>query len=122
MASVLLVEDEREVAELVEDALTEAGFTVTVARDDRSANGALEREARSFAALVTDINLGAGTTGYDVARRARRLNPRIKVMYITGDAAQFDRFGVDDAQMFPKPFNARELAERVLALVGGPER
>jgi CheY-like chemotaxis protein len=64
--------------------------------------------------LVADINLGKGTTGFDVARRARQLNPDIKVIYITGQAAQVGKFGVEDAEMFPKPFSPVELAERVL--------
>ena len=76
MVCVLLVEDEREIAELARDALSEAGFSVTVALDDQSASRTLEREARSFAALVTDINLGAGVTGFDLARRARGLMHR----------------------------------------------
>ena len=118
MPDVLLVEDEPEVAELVQDALVEAGLSVSVAHSDRVAYEKLEREPRSFVALVADINLGAGTTGFDVARRARQLNPSLKVVYITGQAAHLARFGVDDAVMFPKPFEPRELAEQVMILLG----
>ena len=118
MPEVLLVEDERDVAELIEDALVEAGLTVSVTHDDRAAYAQLDGEARSFLALVTDINLGTGTTGFDVARRARQLNPALKVIYITGHAAHLDKFGVDDALMFPKPFNPSELAQQVTRLLG----
>jgi DNA-binding response OmpR family regulator len=114
MSNVLVVEDEPAVAELVDDALSDAGMSVTVALSDDVAYDILEREARSFAALVTDINLGEGTTGFDVARRARHLNKQIKVIYITGQAAHVERFGVEDAIMFPKPFDAKELADQVL--------
>ena len=113
MTAVLLVEDEAEVRKLIVEAFAEAGLSVASAPTDTSAYALLEREARSFAVLVADINLGKGTTGFDVARRARQLNPDIKVIYITGHAAQVSRFGVDEGEMFPKPFSPVELAERV---------
>ncbi|HEY8617795.1 response regulator [Phenylobacterium sp.] len=117
MASILLVEDEPFVAELVEEALSDAGLQVKVARDHRSAVAVLEGDARSFAAVVTDINLGPGATGFEVARKARELNAGIKVVYITGHAAHLARQGVEDALMFPKPFDALELAQRVRRLL-----
>jgi len=117
MVQVLLVEDEPEVAELTRDALADAGFSVIVANDDRSAYRALEGEPRSFAALVTDINLGAGLTGFDIARRARELNREIKVIYISGQGPHPGRFSVADALMVTKPFAPRELAEQIVAFV-----
>lgn len=118
MTSVLLVEDEPEVADLVEEALVDAGLDVTVALGDRAAFQALAAEPRSFAVLVTDINLGVGVTGFDVAREARRRNDGIKVIYITGHAAHLSKFGVEDALMFPKPFSAVDLADQVKLLIG----
>jgi CheY-like chemotaxis protein len=117
MSSILLVEDEPFVAELVEEALTDVGLDVRVATDQRSAFAALEGEARSFAALVTDINLGPGATGFDVARKARELNADIKVVYITGHAAHLSKQGVEDSLMFPKPFDPFALADRVRGLL-----
>ena len=117
MVSVLLVEDEPEVAELARDALCEAGFDVTVALDDRTAYSTLEREAPSFAAVVTDINLGTGVTGFDVARRARQLNGEIKVIYISGQGPHRRVFGVDHALTLAKPYRPRDLAEQVAAFI-----
>ena len=92
MVSVLLVEDEPQVAALACDALTDAGFSVTVAHDDAAACRTLAREARSFAAVVTDINLGAGVTGFDIARLARQLNGAIQAL-----AAEQHRRFLEDA-------------------------
>ena len=117
MAAVLLVEDEADVADLIAEALEDAGLAVTTVLSDQAAYAVLDEGARTFDALVADINLGVGTTGFDVARRARSLNDGIKVVYITGQAAQLNRFGVEDGVMFPKPFSARELAGRVRALL-----
>jgi DNA-binding response OmpR family regulator len=117
MVNVLVVEDEPAVADLVEDALLEAGFSVTVAHDDRTAFRTLEREPRNFAVIVTDINLGAGVTGFDIARRARSLNDEIKVVYISGQGPHSDQFSVEAALMIDKPFRPRELAEQIALLV-----
>jgi DNA-binding response OmpR family regulator len=117
MGQVLLVEDELFIAEVIEDALHERGLEVRSAHCDRSAFSILEDEARSFSVLVADINLGAGATGFDVARRARELHPDLKVVYITGHAAHLKTEGVEGSVMFPKPFYPDELAERVAAMV-----
>jgi DNA-binding response OmpR family regulator len=117
MVSVLLVEDEPEVAELAREALCDAGFDVTVALDDRTAYSTLEREARSFVAVVTDINLGTGVTGFDVARHARQLNGDIKVIYISGQGPHRGLFSVAEALTLAKPYRPRELAEQVAAFI-----
>jgi DNA-binding response OmpR family regulator len=117
MASILVVEDEVEVAELVRDALVDVGFKVKVALGDKAAYRLLQREARSFSALIADINLGEGVTGFDVAREARKLNQDIRVIYITGHAAHLLSRGVDGAVMFPKPFDPVELARHTRALL-----
>jgi CheY-like chemotaxis protein len=116
MATVLLVEDEADVRELIEDSFGAHGLDVVSAATDADAYRLLEAEAGRFAVLVADINLGAGTTGFDVARRARRLNRDLKVIYITGHAAHLGRFGVEGAIMFPKPFNPEDLAQQVMEL------
>ncbi|MDB5437264.1 MAG: CheY-like receiver [Phenylobacterium sp.] len=122
MFNVLVVEDEPDIAELVEDALVEAGFCVTVAHDDRTAFQKLEGEPRSFAAIVTDINLGPGVTGFDIARRARLLNKAIKVVYISGQGPHSGQFSVEAALMVAKPFNPRELAEQLAVFMQGGEQ
>jgi DNA-binding response OmpR family regulator len=120
MTTVLLVEDEVDLAELIAEALEDEGLEVATATSDVAAYAALDARAKDFAILIADINLGVGTTGFDVARRARQLNRGLRVVYITGHAAQIGRFGVEDGVMFPKPFNAHELAQRVKALLDEP--
>ncbi len=117
MTAVLVVEDEADVLEVVQDALERRGLEVRTALNDIDAYSLLEGEARSFGMLIADINLGVGVTGFDVARRARQLNPDLKVVYITGHAAHLDKFGVPDAIMFPKPFYPDELAAQVVELL-----
>jgi DNA-binding response OmpR family regulator len=117
MATILLVEDEEDIRTLIEDAFEDQGLSVRSVGNDRAAYAILKKEARSFSLLVADVNLGEGTTGFDVARRARALNPNLKVIYIAGGATQIGKFGVEGGELFPKPFTPRELAERATAML-----
>lgn len=118
MGQILLVEDEIFIAEMIEEALEDRGYQVRSAHNDRCAYDIIEGEARAFSLLIADINLGPGSSGFDIARRARELHPDLKVIYISGHAAHLDKMGVADSIMFPKPFYPDELAEQVASLLG----
>jgi len=117
-ARVLLVEDEVLVADLVDEALRDEGLDVVVAHSGVEALSRLAGESRTFAALVTDINLGDHVDGFEVAREARALHPGVKVIYVTGKPSNIYA-AEDEALMFPKPFNVVELADQVRLLVNG---
>ena len=117
MPHVLIVDDEPEILEIIEDALRERGLNVKAAASDRDAMALLEREAQEISLLVTDVNLGQGVTGFDIARKARALNPALTVVYITGNPEHLERFGVDGALMIEKPFPPEEFADQVVKLV-----
>lgn len=111
MPAVLLVEDELLVRELIEEALNDQGLTVHAAGDGAAALSSVS-DAEP-AVLVTDINLGPGLDGFEVARRARQLRPDLKVVYITGHAGHLAEQGLPDALMVPKPFDPTRLALQV---------
>jgi DNA-binding response OmpR family regulator len=120
MPTVLLVEDDPGVRMVLERALADRGLQVRSAADDRSARRILEREAPEIDVLIADVHLGAFGDGYDVARRARKLNPLIEVVYITGRTLDMDRFGVNGGVLLPKPFDLDNLADVVQALTKDP--
>jgi DNA-binding response OmpR family regulator len=120
MPTVLLVEDEPGIRMVVERALADRGLEVRIAGDDRTAQRILEREARQIEVLITDVHLGAYADGYDFARRARKLNPLIEVVYITGRSLDGGRFGVSGGVLMPKPFDLENLVDVVLALTKDP--
>ncbi len=117
MAIVLLVEDDPEIRELIAMALTDRGLDLRDAADDRAAQRILDREAGQVGVLIADVHLGASATGFDVARKARRLNPRLEVVYITGQCQNFDPLGVEGGVLFRKPFSIIALAEMVEQLM-----
>ena len=110
LARVLVVEDEPEVCELIHQQLADVGYEVVCAGNDDVAYRTLQAEPRSFQALIVDINLGRGTTGFDVARHARKLNPAVPVVYVTGgDPSSVEMHAVDGAALVLKPFDRADL-------------
>ena len=109
-ARVLVVEDEPDVCDLINQQLADVGYEVVCASNDDVAYRTLQSEPRSFKALIVDINLGKGTTGFDVARHARRLNPTVPVVYVTGgDPGSVETHGVEGAALVLKPFDRDDL-------------
>jgi DNA-binding response OmpR family regulator len=102
---VLLVEDEEAIRHLLDDALTEAGFELVMAADGKQALSEIEADAARFRALVTDINLGRGPDGWELARRARELEPEMGVVYMSGGSGhEWAAHGVPKSVLISKPF------------------
>jgi DNA-binding response OmpR family regulator len=110
---VLLVENDELLGVLFELALCEAGYPVVRARDGAEAMAVLAA-APPVGLLVTDIGLGDGPDGWQVARRARARSPEMPVIYMTGGRAdewlpQHVPLGV----LLLKPFPIDQLVEMV---------
>jgi DNA-binding NtrC family response regulator len=85
---IFVVEDEISIQEVLQDALEDAGFAVSVASSAADAIKKLDAEGADFRALITDVNLGSSKlTGWDVAKHARETNDQIPVVYMTGASA-----------------------------------
>jgi len=113
---VLIVEDERKMAELLKEGLEEENHSVSIAFDGRCG---LELAAcAEFDAIVLDLML-PGMTGFDVARRLRRGHNQTPILVLTArdaaeDIAKALDLGADD--YLKKPFSFVELLARLRAL------
>ena len=112
--SVLVVEDEGVVRELIAETLREAGCAVTEAASADEAVCALKRSAAPDI-LVTDVKLPGTMNGLDLAERVRRTLPRMKVIVTSGHAAPDDARNVADC-FLAKPFALKELVGEVRSL------
>jgi PAS domain S-box-containing protein len=114
---VLLVEDDADVRSVVQGFLDALGCEIEVARSAESALALLM--ARRFDLLLTDIALGAGMRGTELARQAQARQPDLAVLLISGFAAEMLdqepwREGARDSGKLPwellrKPFSREEL-------------
>ncbi len=116
---ILVVEDDQLIQTVVEETLSGGGFEVVIASSGEDAVELLDAAEASYRALVTDINLGRdGIDGWQVARRAREIDPEFPVVYMSGDsAAEWASQGVPNSILLPKPFAPAQLLTAVSQLM-----
>jgi DNA-binding NtrC family response regulator len=120
---LLLVEDKDSFRRLLSQTLEGTIWKVKAVADPMEALRAME--SQPFHVLVTDLRL-PGMSGLELIRRARRLNPSLRVVLMSAfgepnDIVEAMRLGADD--FLPKPFDLDAflaLLDRLRALVGAP--
>jgi CheY-like chemotaxis protein len=115
--AILLVEDEVLLCWVLEEALLETGYSVHTATTGNEGLAAIEKAGR-LDFLVTNIRLEDGPSGWELARRARELNPGVPVLYVSGDsAALHEQEGVPGSSMLSKPFEPDQLQRTIAAIL-----
>ena len=114
---ILLVEDEKKIAESLKKGLEEQNYYVEVAYDGLIAKKIYE--TYPFDLIILDINL-PGMNGYELCKEIRRRSERIPVVMLTALNATDDKIegfdaGADD--YIVKPFDFKELLVRIRALL-----
>ena len=112
--SVLVVEDEGMVRELIVETLRDAGCAVTEVANADEAVRALKAEAAPDV-LITDVKLPGTMNGVELAACVRRSLPRMKVIVTSGHASAENACHVADA-FFAKPFELKQLVGQVRIL------
>ncbi len=113
---VLVVEDEPSVRELLTYALSRHGFDVITVP---SAEDAVPLLTGPFEVLLTDISL-PGMNGVQLAMRARRTAPHLRILLMSGYAREeflSGAEGADDLPFIGKPFTTRAIVERLRGLL-----
>lgn len=113
--TVLVVEDNDLVLELVCEMMKDLGYHVLTAIDARSALWIIEHDD-GIQLLFTDVMMPDQMNGIELAREARRNHPDLKVLLTSGYAA-FGPAGDAGTEfpVLPKPYRRAELARRVRA-------
>lgn len=114
---ILLVEDEKKIAEALKKGLMEQHYHVELAYDGLI--GWKLFEMHSFDLVILDINL-PGMNGYELCKQIRKQNQMIPVVMLTALNATDDKVegfdaGADD--YIVKPFDFKELLVRIRALL-----
>jgi two-component system OmpR family response regulator len=113
---ILIVDDHREIRDLVSRALTKEGFRVSTAADGRAMRKALSDSRVDL--ILLDLML-PGEDGLSLCR-ALRAESNIAIIMLTAKGDEVDRvigleMGADD--YLPKPFGSRELIARIRAVL-----
>src|SRR5512143_337039 len=113
---ILVIEDDKDIAHLVELHLRDAGYEASLAFDGKA--GLESALSNKFDLIILDLLL-PGMDGIEICRRLRSSSPYTPILMLTSRSSELDRvlgleIGADD--YLTKPFSIRELLARIKAL------
>jgi DNA-binding response OmpR family regulator len=114
---ILVIEDDLDMAGILEDNLTDAGYEVTVAHDGGAGLELAHRQEHDL--IVLDLMLPE-TDGLEICRQVRSLPKYTPILMLTCLSSEVDKIvglemGADD--YMTKPFSLRELLARIKAIL-----
>jgi CheY-like chemotaxis protein len=118
-STILIVEDDQTVREVLTDYLSELGYQVLTAVD--GLEGMEKIRSQHYDILLLDIRIPY-VSGLGLLKIARELYPDIPVICMTGYGASPERIAAEEQveYILSKPFDLKELAQAIMKLV--PER
>lgn len=117
---IIVIEDDPDIAWLIQVRLEDAGYRVHIASD--GASGLASFIATGADLVLLDVNLPV-MDGREVYARMRERS-RVPVVLMTAygwDAGQIDGIGLDPSCFLPKPFSTRDLLARVRGCLEGSD-
>jgi CheY-like chemotaxis protein len=114
--SILIVEDDEIVRDMIVSSFRDAGWTVLEAASGDEALEHLNGEV-PVDVIFTDIRLKGAMNGWDVGEACRRMREDVPVIYTTGDAISPPR-PVSGSKMLRKPYDPMEVLQLCFGLVG----
>lgn len=119
--TVLLVEDDASVCELVRAVLNSHGYTVLSARDPQEAEALGEQHASRIGLLVSDVILPK-MSGAELSTRLAMRNPNMKILFMSGyidDSVVRQGIREKEVAFLQKPFSPLSLAKKVREVLDG---
>jgi PAS domain S-box-containing protein len=120
--TVLLVEDEDSVRQLVRETLESRGYRVLEAANGQAALTVAASHRAEIHLLITDVIM-PGLSGHELVQQLHPARPAIKVLYLSGYAQDaFPNPLATEAQktFLQKPFTLQSLARKVREILGPP--
>ena len=120
--TVLLVEDEDSLREIVRECLEDAGYTVLDAGSGARALEASASHSGPLHLVITDVVM-PGMGGREVVERLQAARPQVRALYMSGytdDAMVLHGVMVADMAFLQKPFSAAALAAKVRQVLDAP--
>jgi CheY-like chemotaxis protein len=117
---ILVVDDERDIRNLVRIFAERGGYRVTEAETGEEALRILEERLLEPRLLLTDIVM-PGMSGLQLAARAHQLRPSLPVIFMTGFADEFQA-ELSGSVCLRKPFKPPDLLAAIQDVIGSPHR
>jgi len=113
---ILIVDDDRNICEILEFNLINEGFDVDIAL---SAEEALKKLSDEFSVILLDVMM-SGMTGYGMAETLRAKGNQIPIIFLTARDTESDMltgFSVGGDDYISKPFSIKEVVARIKAVI-----
>ena len=117
-ARVLLVEDDRSVAEATQDLLHSMGFDTRLAGDGAAALAFVESDPK-LTLVLSDVVMPGGVSGLDLARTLRDRRPELPVILATGYSSYASEVVAEGFALIEKPYRRDVLAASLRSAVEG---
>jgi two-component system, cell cycle sensor histidine kinase and response regulator CckA len=121
--TVMVVEDEAVLRELVREILSIHGYTVVEAANGVEAIRVWEEHGKKIDLLLTDVAMPHGLTGRDLAEQFRKENPKLPVIFSSGythEILEFSQNSFPCTLYLSKPYNPAQLAQIVRQALDAP--
>jgi CheY-like chemotaxis protein len=117
-AGVLIIEDEKNIREVLKEMLSTEGYEVTCVAKGKEGIELFKK--KKFDLVITDLGI-PGMSGWEVADQIKSINPSTPVVLSTGWGVEFDPATMKSKnvdQVIKKPFNLKQVLEVISNLVG----
>jgi DNA-binding response OmpR family regulator len=115
-SKILIVDDERDICEILEFNLMNEGFEVACAH---SAEEAMQKLTPEYDLILLDVMMG-GMSGYKMAERLRTEGNPVPIIFLTAKGTENDMltgFSVGGDDYIAKPFSIKEVVARTKAVI-----
>jgi two-component system cell cycle sensor histidine kinase/response regulator CckA len=122
LGTILVVDDERQVRQIIANVLVRAGYRVIQAAGAAEAKLAISVGGDEIALMVCDIRM-PGDSGLDLANDLAIIKPGLKILYVSGMVDSVAVAGIrrhDPSLVLTKPFTPSVLVDRVGEMLASP--
>jgi CheY-like chemotaxis protein len=121
--TILLVEDEAQLRQLLAKVLQQSGYKVITATNAVEAEAIWREQAQSIDLLLTDIIMPEGVTGCDLAIRLKAQRPQLKVIFTSGYSRNLIASEIalqEGVNYLPKPYHPGKVVQMVRSCLDRP--
>ena len=116
--SILIVDDNIDIAKVIQRSLQENDYDIHCFYDSLRALEYFKMNSYNTAAIIADIRI-PGMSGLELASRAKKINPKVKVFFVTAFDVDLieptiDSLDFDIIEIFQKPLSGEEISNTVI--------
>jgi len=119
LATILIVEDETALRELVRQYLQMRKFGVLTAKNGREGVEVFRQNAKKIQLVISDLVM-PGMNGFECMERILAVEPNVRFLFMSGFPEQIverHRASFDRCEFLPKPFRLEQLIDKVSRLL-----